>query len=97
MSILAPYSRGDNTDFVRGKSGFIVLFVQKVQKRRSKADKHDDIPFNNNGWWFLFGRKYGILSPSGEEKTFLIKKKYRIKEVYYDKGRNLKGRNFKAA
>jgi len=32
MFILAPSSRGDNTDFMGGESGFIVLFVQKVQK-----------------------------------------------------------------
>lgn len=69
MSILAPSSRGDNTDFVRGKSGFIVLFVQKVQKRKGKHDKDDDIPFSNDGRCFLFGGKYGILSLNREEKT----------------------------
>ena len=69
MSILAPYSRGDNTDFVRGKSGFIVLFVQKVQKRKGKHDEDDDIPFSDSGRWFLFWGEYGILFPNREEKT----------------------------
>ena len=69
MYILSSSLRGDNTVFMGGREGVIGLFVQKVQKERGKADKHDDIPFNKSGRWFLFWQEYAILSPSGEEQT----------------------------